>query len=338
MKMHDVFLPDEQQRSAGMMAWLRSLPGPVWMTMKGKDDSRHRIVVTLLHGNEPSGLRAIWELFSCPPACAVTTHFCIANVDAALEQPEFSFRHLDDKPDLNRCFGRPGNCLSYHLARDIEERIQALTPEAVVDLHNTSGSSPSFAVSLSDDSEHKAIASLFTERFLHTSVHLGALMELSSPELPIVTIECGGVNDNTSDITALDGLQRFLTKVNIRRARPKVNLDVLHNPVRVKLVPGSTICYHSRQVGGVDLIMAKDVDKHNFGLLKAGTQIGWLGEAKLNCLSVTNGGQQCSVSDYFKCQKGKLVLKKDSQLFMITTNPKIAIEDCLFYLVPDKSE
>ena len=100
MKLHEVGLPNEQQRKAGFEQWLRSLPGPSWLTMQGKDESRHRVVVTLLHGNEPSGVRAIWQLLNCPPTCAVTTHFCIANLDAALKDPAFSFRHLDDKPDL----------------------------------------------------------------------------------------------------------------------------------------------------------------------------------------------------------------------------------------------
>ena len=41
------------------VAWLRQLGGPTAIRLSGRDRSRCRTVVTLLHGNEPSGVRAL---------------------------------------------------------------------------------------------------------------------------------------------------------------------------------------------------------------------------------------------------------------------------------------
>ena len=39
--------------------FLQSLPGPAAIHLTGRDTSRTRVLVTLSHGNEPSGLEAV---------------------------------------------------------------------------------------------------------------------------------------------------------------------------------------------------------------------------------------------------------------------------------------
>ena len=64
-------------------------------------------------------------------------------------------------------------------------------PASLIDIHNTSGKGPAFAVSISGDHIHIGLAALFTHQMIITDIRLGAIMELSSARMPIVTIECG---------------------------------------------------------------------------------------------------------------------------------------------------
>lgn len=326
--------PTAEEWERGLMEWLHQQAGPSWLTWPGRDPSRHRVVVTLLHGNEPSGLKALWQLMADPPSCAVTSHFCIANLKSAQLEGGFVHRYRPGHPDLNRCFGRAGQGEEYELAAAIEARIQALQPEAVVDLHNTSGSGPSFAVTIADTPAHRALAERFTERLLRTRVRLGALMELTTPQCPIITIECGGAMDPASDEVARAGLQRFLSEAPLLdEEQGDWPLDLLFDPVRVQLVPGGQIGYAYTPLAERDLVLPPDIERLNFGWLEADTTLGWLGERGLEALRLSDGIGRPEVDALFYQEGNELRLRRPSKLFMITTDPGIALSDCLFYMV-----
>ncbi|KKD58803.1 hypothetical protein RN22_19330 [Grimontia sp. AD028] len=336
MMLHDVSWPNDEDLRRGLVAWLDTLPGASWLTLPGRDPERHRVVVTLLHGNEPSGAKALWHFAQNSPDCAVTTHFCLANVKAALYDKPFTTRHFADKPDMNRCFGKTGEDDSFGIAAEIMARIAKLKPEAVVDLHNTSGTSPSFSVSIIDDEKHQQIASLFTERMLCTSVRLGALMEQTTDESPIVTVECGGAADHAAHEVAKNGLHHFLTADNIFANHSGFwPLDLLYHPVRVQLKQGLELCYHDRKVEDADLTLPPDIDRHNFGWMAADSMIGWLGEKGLDGMTTNDGEGGHPIDALFYEHDGELRLKHASKLFMITTKHHIALSDCLFYMVVD---
>ncbi|KXF82610.1 M14 family metallopeptidase [Enterovibrio coralii] len=336
MKLHDVPLPTQEEYERGMLSWLEAQRGPVWVTLPGTNADRHRVVVTLLHGNEPSGVNAFWHFALSPPACAVNIHFCIVNIDAALNDQPFTTRHLENKPDMNRCFGVSGDDASYTLAAEILSRIEALEPEAVVDIHNTSGTSPAFAVTINDDEKHQQIASLFTERMLCTSVRLGALMEQTMAQSPFVTIECGGVQDHNAVEVAKNGLHHFMTAENLFLNHTGFwPVERLYHPVRVQLKPDLTLCYHDRFVEESDLTLPPDIDRHNFGWMAADSLIGWLGERGLDAMTTNDGEGKHPISDLFYENDGELRLKHPAKLFMITTKHHIALSDCLFYMVVD---
>lgn len=81
---------------------------------------------------------------------------------------------------------RPGK-----VAEEIVDLFEQYQPEAVLDIHNTSGHSPDFAVVTYESEPHEALVSLFCDRLVITDLRLGALMERSSRRCPVVTIECG---------------------------------------------------------------------------------------------------------------------------------------------------
>ena len=131
---------------ADVEGFLRQLGGPAWITVPGRDRSRCRVVSTLLHGNEPSGARAVLAWLRSGVEPAVDTVFFIGSVAAALEPPGFAHRTLFGERDLNRCFLPPFQGPEGELAREVLARIRALRPEALVDLHNTTGHTPPYGV------------------------------------------------------------------------------------------------------------------------------------------------------------------------------------------------
>jgi len=319
-------------------AFLSGLTRPACITLTGADPTRWRVLVTLLHGNEPSGFIGLhrWLREGKQPATHVAC--LIASVDAARRQPHFSTRTAPGARDLNRCFRPPFEVDAQGLlAGQMLALIRALKPEAVIDVHNTSGSGPSFAVSINADTRHRSLVSLFTRRLILTDLRLGSLMEISEHLVPTVTIECGGRLDDNAHTVAWAGIDHFLTRDNVWNALPAEDaIEVMHNPVRLELTAACTLAYGDEPQADVALTLRPDIEHHNFGITPAGTQLGWVHGAGLRDLFVAkNTAHTCVLEDLVSLSAGELRTKRPLKLFMVTTNPVIAKSDCLFYAVQE---
>ena len=329
--------PNEVGESS--VEFLHLLSGPTHIKITGKDRSRSRAVVTLLHGNEPSGLHGVYEILRLGLKPAVDIHIYIGSVDAAKQAPGFIYRMLPHHKDLNRCFKSPfGETEQDHLAKEIIESLKTIHPECVIDIHNTSGSSPSFGVTTFMDSAHDALVSLFTHRMIVTDLSLGALMEISETMMPTVTIECGGVQDPESNLMVTEGLGRYLTYDDVLSVgHTDMSLEFFHNPIRLELKEGSEIAYgdHCLLEDGVTLL--PEIEHFNFGFVTPDSRLGFVyGDIEQNLTAKDMEGREL-IGEYFELREGELYPKKILKLFMVTTNPEIARKDCLFYLtVPDE--
>ena len=67
--------------------FLEILGGPACLFLEGEDGSRTRALVTLLHGNEPSGAIALHRWLRSGQRPAVNVVCVLASVAAALEPP-----------------------------------------------------------------------------------------------------------------------------------------------------------------------------------------------------------------------------------------------------------
>lgn len=172
--------------------FLRFLNGPACLFLEGDDSFRTRAFVTLLHGNEPSGAIALYRWLKSAQRPAINIVCIVASVKAALEPPRFGHRMLPGVRDLNRCFRPPFVDSQGELAEEILEILRLHHPEAVIDMHNTSGSGPSFGVCTHMDRQHDALVSFFTQRLIVSNLSLGALMDISEYSYPTVTVEVGG--------------------------------------------------------------------------------------------------------------------------------------------------
>lgn len=305
---------------------------PICLRVPGADTTRCRALVTLLHGNEPSGLRAVWHWLQTGEQPAVTLLIIIASVAAALEEPRFTHRMLPRARDLNRCFRAPFDDEQGRLAEEILTLLDLHRPEAVVDMHNTSGSGPDFAVAAVDDAAHAAIAALFTHRLVLTPLNLGALMEMTCAERPVVTIEVGGREDPGSDTLALEGLQRY---AGAREIRPHgaglPPITRIHDPLRVELLAGVTLAYAAQPQPGRDLTLDPAIEHYNFGLVSPDTCLGWARGEVSALLRARDGDGRCALDQLLRVQDGLLYPARSLILFMITTHSGIAETDCLFY-------
>ena len=327
--------PDHQSIGETTLEFLQKLSGPTHIHISGKDPSRARAVVTLLHGNEPSGLHAIHEMLKQPVEPAVDIHYFIPSVDAAKQAPGFIYRMLPHHKDLNRCFTPPYNESGQdQLAQELLRILTALAPECVIDIHNTSGSSPPFGITTFMDERHDALVSLFTHRMIVTDLLLGSLMEISESMMPTVTIECGGAEDPESNVLATEGLNRYTTYENVLTlGHTDMSLEFFHNPIRLELVEGSDIAYgdHCLLDNGVTLL--PEIEHFNFGFVSAQTRLGFISGELRDCLQANDVDGKDKLLDYFRTVDGELYPAQRLKLFMVTTNPEIARKDCLFYLL-----
>ena len=318
--------------------FLKLLQGPTHIHLTGNDSSRCRAATTLLHGNEPSGLHAVFKVLKQAITPATDIHLFIVSVDAAKQAPGFVYRMLPHQKDINRCFSSPyGDTEQDLLAQELLRNLAEHNPECVIDIHNTSGSSPSFGVTTFMDERHDALVSLFTHRMIVTDLLLGSLMEISDHMMPTVTIECGGAGDSESNLMAIEGLIKYLTYDDVLSVEhSNLTLEFFHNPLRLELLEGSDIAYgnHCLMEDGVTLL--PEIENYNFGIVSPEDKLGFVsGDLAANLTLMDTSGKE-RLFDYFQLQDGELYPSKRLKLFMVTTNPEIARKDCLLYLAdPD---
>ena len=316
--------------------FLQYLGGPACVFLEGDDKSCTRAFVTLLHGNEPSGAIALFRWLKSTQRPAVNIVCIVGSVVAALESPGFSHRMLPGARDLNRCFRPPFDDSQGELAEEILEILRMHHPEAVIDMHNTSGSGPSFGVCTHMDRQHDALVSIFTQRLIVSNLSLGALMDISEHSYPTVTVEVGGRLDEEAHELAYEGLCRYFKADTVLAQEDKDwGLELLCNPIRLELNEGVSLTYAEQAHKGYDITLTSDIEHHNFGTVSADTHLGWADAPERKLFSALDSNGRCAVSQLVRVAQGRLYAAQPLKLFMITNNAAIAQSDCLFYAVAD---
>jgi hypothetical protein len=320
--------------------FLRELGGPTLLHVSGADASRCRVISTLLHGNEPSGIRAVHRWLQAGEQPAVDLWIFIGAIDTALTPPGFAHRSLPGRIDLNRCWLPPFEGEEGALAREVLDRLRELAPEALVDIHNNTGHNPPYGVGSSDSPAELNIVGMFGERFVYSHLRLGTLVEAGLEICPSVTVECGRAGDPKADDIAHRGLCRFVGRETLELGRVEVpHMQVLERPVRVCVAANTRLAFGEVPDAEADLTVVSDIDRHNFELLDPGVRIGWLGSRGAWPVEALDEDGR-DLSREFFCVKGPMLQTKTSLMpIMMTTHPRNALLDCLFYVVkpgPDR--
>ena len=325
------------------VAFLRLLGGPTLIRVGGRDPSRTRVVTTLLHANEPSGLRAVLRFLRTKPVPSTQVLFFIGAVGTALSEPIMSHRSLPDRTDANRVWLPPWETPEGAVARDVLECIRAAKPEFLVDLHNNTGHNPAYGVAFGVGSAELSLVSLFADRLVHTPIQLRSLVEATHADFPSVTIECGRAGDPIADEVAWEGLLRFLDVRAVEAETAQRPVQLLGAPVRVCVAPGFDLSFADQLDPAAALTVSKRVDRHNCERLETGSAIGWLAPTSAWPLQAfAADGEECSKA-LFQASEGILRTRREFMPIMMTTNREIAESDCLFYAVqplepPDASQ
>jgi len=321
---------------ANVLAFLRMLGGPTLIRLGGRDSTRTRVVTTLLHGNEPSGVRAVVRYLRSDRVPATDVVFFVGAVRTALAEPAFGHRALPGRLDANRVWAAPWDTPEREVARAVLGAIRATEPECLVDLHNNTGHNPAYGVAFGIGAAELALVALFADRVVHTPIELRTIVEATHDAFPSVTIECGRAGDPVADTAAFEGLCRLLDRAEIGSNAADRDIEVLGAPVRVCLAPEIDLAFADSVDACAALTISRDIDRHNFERLAAGSPIGWLeawDPASRWPLEATGGaGEECSRA-LFEIEEGVLRTRRDFIPIMMTTNREIARNDCLFYAV-----
>ncbi len=323
-------VPDEAD------AWLNQLHSAVVIDIKGIHCHKTRVVSTLIHGNEPSSFYALHRWLKSSKQAYCNVRFIIASVEAAKLSPLFNCRYVDGETDLNRLFDISKETLvnagqSQIRAASIKQAILEVQPEAVIDMHNTSSSSPPFSVATKIDMQAQAVASFFCQTMLYTRIKLGALMEQDF-NCPVVTIECGGARDQQAHEMAYQGLVEFLSADDLFSGHHFKLVDIIEHPLRLEIEPGYSLEFAQHQHKDVDVTLVADIEQHNMGVTRADCFIGW-SRVGVDAFTVKNESGQSHSSPIIYCKDGELYTKMPLRIFMATNNITIAKKDCLFYAV-----
>jgi len=317
------------------LGFLHQLKGLTIFDVQGKDISRTRVITTLIHGNEPSGFIALHHWLMEKKIPEINIRFILCNPEAATLLPEFSQRYLVAAQDLNRFFTLKNIPVTQsdkairHRAKQIIAAVSEVNPEAIVDLHNTSGMSPAFGVSISDNNQMLDLISLFTNKVILTGLHVGAIMEQKF-SAPIVTIECGGSNQRQSHQLAIAGLKKFTSKKNVFDHHADT-VDIHLHPFRIELEKGISLGFNDYPLTTADITLRSDIEQLNNQITSTGQLLGWYKKDNKLPLTVKDEQGNNKLSVIFHLQDGGIYTKEKLQIFMATKQLDIATNDCLFY-------
>ena len=312
-------------------SFLRFLAGPSLIAVSGRDHSRMRAVSTLLHGNEPSGIRALHRWLASGSVPAVDTLLFVGVVETALAGEGFAKRFLPGRPDLNRVWCAPFEGEEGDLAREVLAVLEERPPECLVDLHNNTGQNPAYGVTFRIGVAERNLVGHYAHRIIHTPIELGTIVEATCERFPSVTIECGRSGDPVADDLAFVGTRRLLERDALALDATPPLLDVVVDPVRVRVRPGIPLVFGDGPDDGDGLVMSREVDRHNFELVPPGTCIGWVPPALDWPIEAIGAGGVDRAFELFAIEGNRVETRREMIPVMMTTHRENALADCLFY-------
>tara|TARA_R110000737_G_scaffold1598_18_gene4841 strand:+ start:6037 stop:7113 length:1077 start_codon:yes stop_codon:yes gene_type:complete len=338
--------PCNRTLHADYQQFLLSLTGLTVIDINGKNNNEWRVISTLLHGDEPSGLIAIHRWLTSEnvlPQPKTNIRIIISSVESATYQHLFCHRYLPDGVDLNRCFneesirssaaGKNKNIDGYiQRAKLIEFAIREVNPKAIIDLHNTAGNGPAFAVSTLISPNVLSIASYFCDTLILSDIYLGALMEVDF-SCPVVTIECGASHDDQAHDVAYNGIKQF-TQCDSHCALPQDRaVQILYKPLRLIIKTARKLSFSEHDEGYSGVTLRNNIDQFNYGGCCEGLLLGWLDDNGLENLEMLNDQGINVIEKYFKMDDNKLLCATNLKIFMASNQHDIVRSDCLFYVV-----
>lgn len=311
---------------------------PTLMQLKGSK-SPALFVSILLHGNEFSGLQVMQNILkkyktTIGYKLPRDLYIFVGNVDAA----ELGLRALDGQTDFNRAW--PGTPETHtDVAKLIADVMTAITKNglfASIDLHNNTGKNPHYGCISDVTEENKYLCTLFNHISMVFKTPKGVSTMAFDGVCPAITLECSTPGNESALEKALSlvddlmHLDHFPTK-----AVPRHDLQLVQNSATIKINQDVTIAFEEEgdTHEGIDLVIVKDFDRHNFTLLEQGEVFAHT--KVVQPLVVTSQEGKDITEEIIQNVNGAISLKKALMPAMITLDTTIVLQDCLCYLLED---
>lgn len=313
---------------------LRRLGRTTLLTLPGTGEAPPRAVVTLQHGDEPSGLQALLRILRRRHRFPFDLHVVIGNVEAALEAPGFAHRFLSHQRDMNRLWTKesPDDAQSAAVIA-VRDRLLELAPSSVVDLHNTSGANPFHSIVTRTDVASLDLATRFTTTVVHWEQRVGALMEAFDGRAPAIAVECGLAGRPGSLAFALDGVRRWLGGPDPSPSAHLLDHDLLAPMRRVLVDPAVRFRFGGAPDAEVEVTVPIDADRRNGIPTPAGWTLAEVAPGRPMPFRVLDPDGRDVTEAVLALEGARVVVTVDSTPLMMTRTVEAARKDCLTYLL-----
>ncbi len=316
--------------------FLRALERPTLIRVAGTGEQPARAVSTLLHGDESTGFEAMLRILQRRRTYPFDLYVIFGNVRAALAEPRFGHRFLDDQEDFNRVWGV--DALTTQMRRAADTILSVLRDaelESLVDVHNNTGDNPFYAIVTRDRNETLNLATLFTTTIVRWDLDVYTLMEALHDDVASIAIECGQAGTPESLAFAIDGLRRYLGEPPITDAEVVRDFDILGELRKVTVRPEVRFSFGGGLSEDIDFTIAEDAEVHNFEEVPKGHVLGHVhAGSALPLQAVTAAGEDVT-DDLFDVLDGVVVTRCPLTPIMMTRSVEAARKDCLFYVADE---
>ena len=307
------------------------LPGPTLFDLPGRDP-HPLFVLTLLHGNEDSGLTAVQDVLRRHGSRGLNRSMLlfIGNIAAAAE----NLRTLPGEYDHNRIW--PGAPLAddqplVRMARAVYEYVGSRKPFAAIDIHNNTGFNPHYSCITKLEPKFIALAQLFSRIVVHFQRPRGTAAAAFANLCPSITVECGKAGAGSATQHAIELVEAGLSIAHLPDHAPAPqDVDLLRTYAIVRPPAGASFSFDG---AAADFRFRSDIDRLNFSELARGENFGALGSPEAR-LEILPGDSEDLLPDaYFDYADGLIRLSRPAIPAMLTLDPRAVQLDCLCYLM-----
>ncbi|MDX1625383.1 MAG: M14 family metallopeptidase [Wenzhouxiangellaceae bacterium] len=308
----------------------RHLDGPTLIHLPGRRPDP-LFVSVLQHGNEISGWDAVRRLlagrYQRDPLPRSLVLF-IGNIAAAAERR----RHLDDQPDMNRCWpGAAGKPTAWHtMLAEVTEHVRSLKPFASIDIHNNTGENPHYAAVNAIEPARLNLASRFSRTAVYFTEPRGVQSMAFGAFCPSVTLECGPPGKRGGTDHAMAYLEQVLNldRHDLSAPHPE-DLDLFQVTTVVHVPRDQDFVFGHGEAG---LRLDARIDRLNFQEIPPGTRLARTDLDSVPLKAFDTDGAE-TTDRWFELSGREVVTRRPSMPAMLTTDPRAVRQDCLCYLM-----
>jgi succinylglutamate desuccinylase len=306
------------------------LPEPTLIHLSGRQ-AEPLFISVLLHGNEPTGFKAIQLLLKKYQTKELPRSLSIflGNIAAA----RFNSRRLDNQPDYNRIW--PGSglpaCTETEMAQTVVSIMHRRGVFASIDIHNNTGMNPHYACINRLDNRFLQLASLFGRLIVYFTQPKGVQSAAFAEICPSVTLECGRPGQQYGVEHALEFLECCLrlNEFHEHRVYPQ-DIDLFHTVAQVKIAQEIKFSFHELDA---DLLLSEDIERMNFTEVAPGTVLGTTKTDLAMPLIVQDEAGNVVTDSFFCLRDRDLQIIRSTMPSMLTLDERIIRQDCLCYLM-----